>query len=234
MVIQFRDRASDSPYVERVWRSHSDRGGPFLAVASTHWELVVSRLQGETTVLLHGPETQAREAWCPPEGEWFAIRFKAGTFMPSLPVGRLLDGQDVSLPAAWRGRFRLEGAAWEIPNFENAETFVERLVQRGIIMRDAAVEAAIAGEDVDLTRRTRQRHFLHATGMTFSANRQIERARRAIWLLRAGVNPTEAAIETGFFDQPHLTRSLRRLVGLTPARIAREERQLSFLYKTGG
>ena len=62
--------------------------------------------------------------------------------------------------------------------------------------------------------------------------RQIERARRATWLLRAGVSPTEAAFESGFFDQPHLTRSLRHLVGLTPARIAREERQLSFLYRT--
>jgi AraC-like DNA-binding protein len=218
--------------VERVWRCHSERGGPFLAVASTHWEFVVTRLNGETTVTLHGPETRAREAWCPPEGEWFAIRFKAGTYMPSHPVGNLLDGQDVNLPGAWRGRFRLEGAAWEIPDFENAETFVAQLARRGIITRDAAVEAALAGDDVDLTQRTTQRHFLNATGMTFTALRQIERARRATWLLRAGVSPTEAAFESGFFDQPHLTRSLRHLVGLTPARIAREERQLSFLYRT--
>ena len=36
----------------------------------------------------------------------------------------------------------------------------------------------------------------------------------------------------GFFDQAHLTRSLRSLIGETPARVARRERQLSFLYKT--
>ena len=68
--------------------------------------------------------------------------------------------------------------------------------------------------------------------MSHSALRQIERARRAVCLLRTGVPPGEVAAETGYFDQPHLTRSLSRLIGLTPARIAREERQLSYLYKT--
>ena len=36
----------------------------------------------------------------------------------------------------------------------------------------------------------------------------------------------------GYFDQSHLSRSLTRLIGQTPAQIARGERQLSFLYKT--
>src|SRR5688572_10356262 len=144
MFIHFdRDRPSDSPFIERVWSCHSESGGRFLAVASSHWEFVVSRVAGQTTFTLHGPETQPREVECPPEGEWFAIRFKAGTYMPGLPVGNLLDGQDVNLPGAWRGRFRLEGAAWEIPDFENAETFVAQLARRGIITRDAANAASV-------------------------------------------------------------------------------------------
>jgi hypothetical protein len=233
MFIHFdADRASDSPFVERVWRCHSEGGGSFLAVASSHWELVVTRLEGTTTVTLHGPETRAREVYCPPNGEWFAIRFKAGTFMPRLPVANLLNGRDVNLPSAFRGKFRLHGRAWEIPNFENAETFVARLARGGIIARDPAVEAALGGDGLALTQRSAQRHFLHATGITFTALRNIERARRATQLLRAGVSPSDVAFEAGYFDQPHLTRSLRQLIGITPARIAREERQLSFLYKT--
>lgn len=51
-------------------------------------------------------------------------------------------------------------------------------------------------------------------------------------LLRDGMSPGDVALEAGYFDQAHLTRCLRRLIGLTPSRIAREERQLSFLYKT--
>jgi AraC-like DNA-binding protein len=233
MFIHFdADRPSDSPFIERVWRCHSEGGGPFLAVASSHWEFVVTRLAGETTITLHGPETKPREVYCPPDGEWFAIRFKAGTFMPALPVSRLRDGNDVNLPGAMRNRFRLDGSAFEIPNFDNAEVFVDRLVRRGLLVRDAAVAAALAGDDEAVNARTAQRHFLHATGMSHTMLRQIDRARHATMLLRDGLSPGDVVFETGYFDQAHLTRSLRRLIGLTPARIAREEQQLSFLYKT--
>lgn len=233
MLIHFdADRPSDSPYVERVWCSHSEQGGPFLAVASSHWEFVVTRIHGVATVTLHGPETRAREVFCPPDGEWFAIRFTAGTFMPHLPVATLLNGRDVSLPQAFRGRFRLAGSTWEIPNYENAEIFVARLARRGIIERDSTVATVLETDDIAVAPRTTQRHFLHATGMSHSVLRQIERARRATQLLQEGMSPGDVALEAGYFDQAHLTRALRQLIGLTPARVARAERQLSFLYKT--
>jgi AraC-like DNA-binding protein len=233
MFIHFdADRPSDSPFIERVWCCHSEAGGNFLAVASSHWEFVVTRLAGEISITLHGPETKPRNVFCPPNGEWFAIRFKAGTFMPALPVSRLLGGNDVNLPGAMRNRFRLDGSAFEIPTFRNAEVFVDRVVRRGLLVRDAAVSAALAGDDEALNARTAQRHFLRATGMSHSTLRQIDRARHATMLLRDGMSPGDVAIEAGYFDQAHLTRSLRRLIGLTPGSIAREERQLSFLYKT--
>ena len=233
MFISFdADRPSSSAYVERVWSCHSTSGGNFVAVASTHWELVVTRLAGETTVTIHGPETQPREVYCPSEGEWFAIRFKSGTFMPPLPVHRLINGNDVNLAPAFRGRFRLDGSAWEIPDSDNAEVFVDRLVRRGLLTRDAAVVAALEGDEHALHARTAQRHFLYATGMSHAAIRGIERARLATRLLREGRPPSEVAHDAGYFDQAHLTRSVRRLIGLTPGAIAREERQLSFLYKT--
>ena len=62
--------------------------------------------------------------------------------------------------------------------------------------------------------------------------KQIERARFATQLLRDGLSPSDVVHEADYFDQAHLTRSLRKLIGLTPGSIAREERQLSFLYKT--
>jgi hypothetical protein len=129
MFIHFdAERPSDSPFIERVWSCHSESGGPFLAIASTHWEFVVSRVAGEIMFTLHGPETRPREVHCPADGERFAIRFKAGTFMPGLPVSRLIDGNDVHLPRAFRNRFRLDGSAFEIPDFANAETFVGKLL----------------------------------------------------------------------------------------------------------
>jgi methylphosphotriester-DNA--protein-cysteine methyltransferase len=128
--------------------------------------------------------------------------------------------------------FLLDGDQWEYPSFDNAETFVRRLVKRGVIARDAAVEAALHGDYHALSRRSAQRHFLHATGMTHGTFRQIERARFATNLLRDGASVLDTVHEAGYFDQPHLTRSLKRLIGQTPGEITRAERQLSFLYKT--
>ena len=82
MFLSFDDRISDSPFIERVWRSHSDQAGVFLSVAAIHFEIAVTRLRGKTFITLRGPETKATSADCPAEGEWLGIRFKLGTFMP--------------------------------------------------------------------------------------------------------------------------------------------------------
>ncbi|MFE2530875.1 AraC family transcriptional regulator [Streptomyces sp. NPDC059371] len=49
-------------------------------------------------------------------------------------------------------------------------------------------------------------------------SRRVDRARR---LLLDGRPPGEVAALTGFYDQSHLTRHFRRLVGVTPGRYAR-------------
>lgn len=217
------ERPSDSPFVERVWRSHSERGGRFIAVASNHWELVVARVQGEVAVVLHGGETQARSVLCPDDGEWFAIRFKADAYLPETPPGQLLNGRDVFLPVRSQRRFLLDNRWWEIPSFDNAETFVKKLAGADLIERDSLETA---------TRRTAQRRMRNTFGMTNAFVRQVERARHATRLLREGRAIADVVVEAGYYDQAHLTRALRQLVGLTPATIARGEHQLSFLYKT--
>ena len=231
--IVFEDRPSDSPFVERVWRSHSTRAGTFLSVAASHCGLVVARVRGNVRVTLRGPETRPSIADCPADGEWLGITFALGSFLPRYPAAMLRDRQDVDLPAATCRTFWLSGSTWEYPSFENAESFVARLVEAGLLARDPAVTAALDGDEDALSRRSAQRHFLYATGMTQTAYRQIERARHAANLLRQGASIHDAIDQAGYFDQAHLTRSLRRLIGETPARIRRQERQLSFLYKTG-
>lgn len=55
-------------------------------------------------------------------------------------------------------------------------------------------------------------------GMTPSELRREGRLQRAIALLQRGASPSAAALESGFSDQPHLTRLLKRATGRTPAR----------------
>ena len=58
MCLTFEDRVSDSPFIERVWRSHSRRGGTFLSLAACHFEMAVTRHRGTTfiTELEHPPQ----------------------------------------------------------------------------------------------------------------------------------------------------------------------------------
>jgi AraC-like DNA-binding protein len=228
----FEDRPSDSPLVERVWRSRSERAGTFLSVAAGHCEMVLTRHRGKAFLTLRGPETRATMADCPADGEWLGIRFSLGTFLPHHPAATLIDRRDVNLPSLTDRSFWLQGSAWEYPDFENAESLVSRLVRAGLLARDPAVSDALRGERQALSRRSTQRHFLLATGMTHGAYRRIERARYATMLLKRGVSIVDTVHEAGYFDQAHLTRSLRRWIGETPARLRVPGRQLSFLYKT--
>jgi methylphosphotriester-DNA--protein-cysteine methyltransferase len=102
-----------------------------------------------------------------------------------------------------------------------------------VIALDPAVDAVVRGDRHALTARSVQRHFRHTTGITQGRFRQIERARYPTNLLRAGAPILDTVHEAGYFDQAHLSRSVRQLIGQTPASIARQEEQLSFLYKTG-
>ena len=232
MFLFFEDRPSELPFVERIWRSYSERGDTFVSIAASHFEMAVTRHAGKTFLTLRGPETRATTVDCPAGGEWVGIRFALGTYMPRLAPGQLRDRKDVTLPGASSRSFWLNGSAWDYPDFENAETFVARLVQEGIIIRDPAVEAAVQGESSPQSLRSTQRHFLRATGLTHRMVRQIERARHAANLLRQGRSILDVVHEAGYFDQAHLTRSLRRLTGNTPVAIRRGTTQLSFLYKT--
>jgi hypothetical protein len=233
MFLRFADRPSDSPYIERVWRGRSDGGGPFASVAAAHLELVVTRLADFTMVTVRGPETRATTIDCPADGEWAAIRFRLGVHMPSLPTGVLVDHRDLHLPVSADGSFELHGSRWPLPDLDDAEGFVDQLARRGVLARDHVVEGAIRGARQPLTVRSVQRHFRRTTGLTHGLFRQIERARYATKLLRDGVSILDTVHEAGYFDQAHLTRSLRVLIGETPASVVRRDRQLSFLYKTG-
>jgi AraC-like DNA-binding protein len=231
MLLVFEDRPSDSPFIERIWRSHSHRAGTFVSVAASHIEMVVTHVGGRRFATLRGPETRPTPADCPANAEWVGIRFKLGTFLRQHPAYTLIDRQDEHLPDLG-GRFRLDGVLWDFPTFDNAEAFVHRLARRGVIARDEAVAAALEGDRTAGSRRTMQRHFQQAAGMTHDRFRQIERARYATRLLQQGVSILDAVHDAGYFDQAHLTRSLRHYIGRTPAGIGRGDEQLSFLYNT--
>ena len=234
MLLNFEDRLSDSPFVERIWRSHSERAGTFISIAMSHWEMVVTKYNCQVFFTVRGPESKATSFPLSSVGaEWFGIRFKLATVMPHLPASRLVDG-DMNLPDASSKSFWLQGAAWQFPTYDNADTFVDRLVREGLLIRNPIVENALQGKLRDVSIRTARRHFLRTTGLTQSTIHQIERARYATILLQEGKSIFETVYEAGYSDQSHLTKSLKHFIGKTPAQVMGKgaPEQLSFLYKT--
>jgi AraC-like DNA-binding protein len=215
-------RLSDSPFVEAVWRSQSVGGGSFTSLAENRWEMVVTKQQDKTTFTLRGPETQASQAPIPEDAEFVGIIFKLGAFMPHMPTVARVNN-DIDLPATAFQSFWLLGMTWEIPNYDNADTFVSRLIQNGYIAFDPIIDAALQNQPLTLSPRSVERRFLQATGLTQGSIRQINRAKHALALLKSGVSILDTVDLAGYTDQPHLTRSLKRLLGQTPAQLLRKD-----------
>jgi len=220
MVFEIDTRPSDSPFVETIYRTRSLGGGSFMSIAASQWEMVVTKQKGKITISLRGPETSATPAPIPEDAEFLGIIFKHGTFMPHLPGTKLVD-EEIHLPETVKNSFHLFGDTWQFPDFENVEPFVNRLVHENLLSHDQVVDDVLRGKTQELSLRSIQRRFLHVTGLTYKAIQQIERARQALALLQSGIPVSETAYQTGYFDQSHLTRSVKLLLGQTPAQIAK-------------
>jgi hypothetical protein len=190
----------------------------FISVAASQWEMVVTRQDGPAWLTVLGPATTATTATIPEDAEFFGIRFSLGTFMPRLPPG-LLVNRGLTLPPAIRTSVRLDGYRLELPGLDDVDAFVAKLVRTGLLVRDPIAETAVHGQVDGLSARSLQRRVSRATGLTRGGIRQIRRAEAAVRMLTEGVAPIDVALHAGYADQPHLTRSLRRFVGQTPAEI---------------
>ncbi len=227
------ERPSESPLIERIWSSRGEQPGDFISIAFHFAELVFAKHRGTVRITLRGPETKATSASVLDGAEHVGIIFRLGTFIPTFPTRTLVNGS-IDLPQAASQSFWLKGSAWEVPTFDNADTFVNRLIREGLLLHEPVVDAVLQSEISDLSVRSIQRRFLQATGLTHGAVRQIERARQATVLLKQGASILDTVFEAGYFDQPHLTRSLKKYIGQTPAQVMDEAREarLSFLYNT--
>ena len=221
MLFRIEEKPSDSPFVERIWRTQSERAGTFISQSKVNSEIVLTRYKGKTTLTVRGPETKATFLDYQSIGaEYLGITLKLGAFMPHLLPKNLRDWRNVDLPEANSQSFWLHGSAWQFPNYENVDTFIARLVRMGLLVTDPVVETVLQGYSQALSIRAVQYRFLNATGLTNRTIQQITRAWQAYDLLEQGVSILDTVFETGYADQSHLTRSLKRFFGQTPAQIA--------------
>src|SRR5699024_11016588 len=129
------------------------------------------------------------------------IRFAHGVHMPHLPVSALVDGQTPPSRVS-DGRLRLAARAWPLPGYDTAETFVQQLVEAGILVRAAMVAEVLGGGSAAVSARTVQRRVAATTGLSLGLIRQIARAREAALRLGEGEPIPEVVHGLGFYVQP--------------------------------
>jgi hypothetical protein len=206
--------------VELVQQARVANEGTTIRPAEIHWHMVLAKHHGRASLLLVGPWTQPGVVSVPEGAEILWIKLKLGAFMPHLPTRDLLDSETI-LPGARSNAFWLQGSARQFPDFENVDTFVNRLVAEEVLVHDRLVNDVLQDRPQELSARAIRYRFLRATGLTQGRIRQFERAQQAAALLRRGASILDTVFEAGYFDQPHLTRSLKHWIGHTPAEILR-------------
>ncbi|MDX1993662.1 MAG: helix-turn-helix domain-containing protein [bacterium] len=218
MTILFTERMSDSPYIETVTCGQTAMAGSTVRPAEIHWHMVVLRLDSVTKWMLVGPLETSGVVSYGEGAELLWIRFKLGTFLLRHPTRTFLN-METELPEASGSRFWLDSSAWQVPDYENVEAFVNRLVRDDILASDPIIHAALQDRlpEAEIAARTVRHRFLQATGLPQKHIRQVQRAQQAATLLEQGTPILDVVHDLGYFDQPHLTRSLKRFIGVTPA-----------------
>ncbi|MBZ0296147.1 MAG: helix-turn-helix domain-containing protein [Anaerolineae bacterium] len=221
MSLIFEERPSDSPYVDMITQGRTLSEGSTIRPAECHWHMVFVKENGNLHPLVVGPWTSAGVTSWGGEAEILWVRFKLGTFIPHLPSKKLLNTETALPEASSSNKFWLKSCAWQFPDFDNIETFIDRLARDEVLVCDPVVDAALQDQLPEMSSRTVRHRFSQTIGLSQNHIRQVERAKYAAQLLEQGVSILDTVYEAGYFDQPHLTRSLKQYIGYTPAQIFR-------------
>jgi len=217
-IVQFRP--VDSPHVQSISSMRFTAAGETLMQPDGCWDFAILKQGDQVNVLRTGLTTQTVTYEHQAGDEILVISFKPQSFMPLMP-GEVMRDEGVMLEKFGRAQFLLGDGAREIPTFENADVFVERLVRDGLIESNDIVASVVDGNPKAMSERTMQRHFLRTTGLTYKHFTLVQRAQQAVALLRMGRSAVDVAFALGFSDQAHMINSLRAIMGQTPGEIAR-------------
>ncbi|MGC0249337.1 helix-turn-helix domain-containing protein [Pseudactinotalea sp. Z1748] len=197
-----------------MWTCRSEQVTSMTAVASETWGLVFWDEDGTPRAAVVGPESRTATAPVPPDTSFVGVQFALGASLRMADMTTLVDGS-IPLPEVSTKTFWLDGRGWQIPGADDVELFVDRLVRHGALVQDPVVTEVLSGDRPPLSPRTVERRFRAATGMTRGAVRQIGRVRTAAGMLTGGACVADVVARLAYYDEPHLARALRRLIGRT-------------------
>lgn len=209
-------RSSPHPLVDTVWATQNISDGIYSATPDGSWDLIVLIMpDGVKRMMITGQATKPMDVLYQKDTRSVVISFARGAYIPAY-AGKLVDSFEM-LPNADTEHFMLCGKPFTFPSYDNAEELVEALVKTGLLLADPVIYTANESGSWAASKRSHQRHFAEHTGISEKAFEQIERAKSAVRQLQNGKTPREVAADTGYSDQPHLARSLKKIMGVKPS-----------------
>jgi Helix-turn-helix domain len=211
-------RHSHHPWIDTVWQTVCLSDGIYKATPDGSWDLIMGVApDGQATVFLSGQATEPVDVpYCAGEHS-VVISFAAHVY--------LTQDNEVRTEAAIRflqvegEKFWLEDVELPLPNFSNAEQLVGKMVEADLLRSDDLVAKAFTATPKAASKRSVQQHFKKTTGITQKDFQLIRRAQDAVRRLKAGEKPAAVAAELGYTDQPHMTKSIKKIMGHLPSDI---------------
>jgi AraC-like DNA-binding protein len=217
------------PLVECRWEQRVDSAGYVQRVLPDACADVIVSAAGEATVV--GPATSVHLPRLSGGERLRGLRFRTaaiGTVL-GLPANELRDVQ-VPLRDLFPAReaARIADQVWrgELPSFLDPGVR-DRRVEHALVGLRRQTRVADIADDLGMSARHLRRLILAETGLEPRMLSRVARFQRFLDLSDRAAEPSLAglAARAGYADQPHLTREVRALSGLTPSALLAERRR---------
>ncbi len=223
------------PSIDACWSSVSRAGGPVRVLPDGCIDLLFAGGRLFTSRLVLEAETVEL-----PAGTWaVGVRFAPGHAGAALPLmassclGHSFAATEVDASFA-ELEHRLQDCSEPTDALRLLEDAVLRRLRRALPKRQPPEHVGWAitqlplravhdvAAELRVSERTLARGVEQWTGLTPKQLARVRRLQQVVRGLRAGASLVDLALDAGFADQPHLTREVRRLTGLTPAGLRRD------------
>jgi hypothetical protein len=211
-------RSSSHPWIDTVWQTVCLSDGIYKATPDGSWDLILSvAADGQARVFLSGQATEPVDVPYSEGEHSVVISFAAHVHLKQDKETR--TGAQIRFLTVKGDRFVLDGVELPLPTFLNAEQLVDQMTGSNLLQSDDVVAKAFTSKPKAASKRSVQQHFKKTTGITQKDFQLIRRAQDAVRRLKAGERAADVAADLGFTDQPHMVKSIKKIMGHLPSNL---------------
>ena len=211
-------RSSPHPWIDKVWQTVCLTDGIYKATPDGSWDLILSVApDGQPTIFLSGQATEPVDVPYRAGEHSVVISFAAHVYLATDKEVR--TGAAIRMLPVEGESFQLDGVELPLPTFGNAEQLAEMMVAAHLLQSNDLVAKAFTEKPKAASKRSVQQHFKKTTGITQKDFQLIRRAQEAVRRLKQGDNSAAIAVDLGYTDQPHMIKSIKKIMGHLPSNL---------------